>query len=61
MPTLYDAIFAQFKNELEKHAVEIFLHPLPFTQINRLAMLAATVAEKCVTQQAIEPEGIEDV
>lgn len=56
MFTIYDAVFEQFKNELEEHAVEIFLHPLPFTQINRLAMLAATVAQTCLTQQATKDE-----
>lgn len=52
MSEFYEAVFDEFKTELGKHMEEIFLHPLPFTQINRLAMLAATVAERMFAQQA---------
>lgn len=48
---LYDAIFHEFEKELTQCSAEIFLYPLPFTQINRLAMLAATVAERCVAKK----------
>jgi len=52
MSELYQAVFDEFKSELEKWMEEIFLAPLPFTQVNRLAMLAATVAERvCIGRQ----------
>lgn len=54
MSKLYDVMFKEFRKELRRCSAEIFLYPLPFTQINRLAMLAATVAERCVAEQGEE-------
>ena len=54
MSALYDAVFNEFEKELTQCSAEIFLYPLPFTQISRLAMLAATVAERCVAEKSAE-------
>lgn len=54
MSPLYQAAFDAFKEELQTYGDEIFLYRLSFTQVNRLAMLAATVAEKCAAQQSLQ-------
>ena len=51
--SLWQSIFDEFKEEIERYMLEIFLQPISFTQVNRLAMLAATVAERCAAQSAV--------
>lgn len=58
MPEFYYAALDEFKKELERSATEVFLHPLPFTQVNRLAMIAATVAERCATELPLPDAGV---
>lgn len=50
MTHIYKAVFDEFKKQLEIYGEEIFLHKLSFAQINRLAMLAASVSDKYVAQ-----------
>ena len=47
MSEFYQEVFEEFKMRLEESADELFGYALPFTQINRLAMLAASTADDC--------------
>lgn len=49
-PGYYDVVFEEFRDELTRCSTRIFLHPLPVTQINRLSMLAAIVAERVLVR-----------
>jgi len=52
VPPLYTAVFETMKIELATQTEQIFMYRLPFTMINKVAMLAAAVATQC--QKEIE-------
>lgn len=54
MSEFYTSVFEAFRDELEKSGEELFLYPLPFTLINRLSMLAATIAQRHIEWILVE-------